>query len=280
MNGNISASSLTVGSTLTVPAGNTISVSPGPNSVGTLVRAPVSVPAPCDCAAQPRIDIPAIVAEQATGNDNTTIGLTPGSLMGLSTSTTRTLPCGRYYVTGMQTTGGAHLTLNVTGRVALFVDGDVVVSGNFSVTLASGAELDLFIARDVNVMGTLMIGDPSHAARTRVYVGGDQSIALSNTAAIAANLYAPTSALQVSGALEVYGSLFSENIQASDRVTVHYDRAVLGAAADCDQPPSCQSCLDCGNQACRNGACSPCTTTADCCAPLECIAGVCSVEIL
>ncbi len=37
----------------------------------------------------------------------------------------------------------------------------------------------------------------------------------------------------------------------------------------------CNTCLDCDNQACLSGACGACTNSSQCCAPLECVNGVC-----
>lgn len=37
----------------------------------------------------------------------------------------------------------------------------------------------------------------------------------------------------------------------------------------------CESCMDCEGQACMDYECGACITTADCCAPLVCSAGVC-----
>lgn len=46
--------------------------------------------------------------------------------------------------------------------------------------------------------------------------------------------------------------------------------------ADTGAPPQgCNTCLDCGGQACKNGNCGDCTSSADCCAPLVCSGGSC-----
>ncbi|MGH7272633.1 MAG: hypothetical protein ACREJ3_19560, partial [Polyangiaceae bacterium] len=76
---------------------------------------------------------------------------------------------------------------------------------------------------------------------------------------------------------------------------IHYDLAVLqqgnscppsgGGTADAgpgssgsgDAGPMCGSCRDCLNQACSNGKCSSCISSADCCSPLVCgVDGVCA----
>ncbi len=39
----------------------------------------------------------------------------------------------------------------------------------------------------------------------------------------------------------------------------------------------CSTCSDCGGQACVNHQCGSCLTSSDCCAPLLCVAGVCTL---
>jgi hypothetical protein len=279
VDGSITASALTVAGTLTVPEALAIDVSPGPLSVGNTVRGAVDVAPPCDCAPERRLDVDALAAARRVDNDNAAIGLTAGALVGLASDTSRSLPCGRYYLDAIDTS--AHVTLEVTGRVALFIAGNILALGDLTITLGAGAELDVFVAGDVRVDGRFVIGDPARAARTRLYIGGTQSIALSADASIAANVYAPGAALQASAPLEVFGSIFAEQLAASASVTLHYDRAVLGAASTCVLPSTCESCADCQNQSCNaGGVCGACTTSSDCCAPLECVGGVCMVEII
>jgi hypothetical protein len=38
----------------------------------------------------------------------------------------------------------------------------------------------------------------------------------------------------------------------------------------------CNSCIDCNGQACINNVCGSCTSSAQCCAPLTCVGGVCT----
>ncbi|HEX4406912.1 MAG TPA: hypothetical protein VH560_18870, partial [Polyangia bacterium] len=53
-----------------------------------------------------------------------------------------------------------------------------------------------------------------------------------------------------------------------------------GAPAPDAGAPGCNSCKDCGNQACVNGACGTCRTSSDCCSPLICKSGSCVANII
>jgi hypothetical protein len=263
-NGNVTldtGASLSVVGTVHLPAGDTAT-----GVQGTVVNGPVQVAPPCDCSSP--IDVGSVVAAFATNNDDAAIGLTPGATL----AGTVALPCGRYYVASI---AGTDATLQVNGRVALFVAGDVNVTQSLAVQLAPSAELDLFVAGNFSVIGSLAVGDANAAARTRLYVGGT-TLTLSATATpLAADVYAPNAVLQLAADLEMWGALFAKTMQFSGAFTLHYDTSVLQLAQSGGCAPggkSCTTCNDCSGAtpACKSGTCAPCATTADCCAPLVC----------
>jgi hypothetical protein len=227
--GNVNLASLTVAGTLTVPAGNTIS---GTVTAGATVRGPVNITSPCACAQSDLVDIAAFVAAHKTDNDDAAIGLDPTRLTNYTGDVTLDLPCGVYYIGPVS--GSGALTLRVTGRVAVLVDGDVTATHPLTAELdTDDAELDLMIGGTLIANADLMIGRADHPARTRLYVGGSGTIQLSGTSQLAANLYAPLAPLAVSGGATVYGSLFVRLLQQSAPVMIHYDVDVLRADVDC-----------------------------------------------
>jgi hypothetical protein len=272
-NGNVvvdTGASLAVVGTVHVPPGDTAS-----GVQGSVVNGPVAVGPPCDCAHP--IDVAAVVAAFAGDNDDASIGLAPDAMLVGTVS----LPCGRYYVGGVQ---GSSVTLLVNGRVALMVNGDIDVTQALKIALAPGAELDLFVKGNFSVMGSLEVGDSGAPARTRLYVGGT-IFALSATAApLAANVYAPNATLQLASGLEMSGAFFAQAMQLSGDFTVHYDTSVLQVAqgSGCATGGgACTTCDDCGGAtpACKAGTCAPCATNDDCCAPLVCDAGRCVLTL-
>ncbi len=260
-----SGGSLTVGGIVYLPAGDTAA---GVAADGGIVTAAVSVAPPCDCT--PHFDIGTIVAGFASGNDD---GPLPVTMLDNPTKTVA-LPCGRYYVDGIH---GGPVTLDVSGRVVLAVGGDVSVTGDLTITLEPGAELDLFVAHDVTLTGSnVVIGDTASPARARVYVNGN--FTMSASAMVSANLYAPHAILALSSDFTMRGALFAQELQLSGAFTIHYDTSVLQVPGTSGCQPtggSCSSCNDCSGAtpACRGGTCKPCVTDADCCAPLRCARG-------
>ena len=268
--GNVSSTStIGIGGALHVPPPSTVGAGV---TYGGLAREAVNVPVPCDCMQRVQIK-PIVAAHRPPTNDDGTVGLSPMALANLSTPLRVDLPCGQYYLSRIATT--FPLAIVAHGRTALYVDGDVVASAFLALTAASGAELDVFIAGAFMPSGSLVIGSANYPALTRVYVGA-KPVLVPATASIAGSIYS-TGPLTW-GPAEMYGALFAGDFVASQTAAaIHYDRALANAADACPARAGspCATCADCSNQACVNGSCGACASTADCCAPLICSAGQC-----
>jgi hypothetical protein len=251
------------------PSGRTLATFP--DIGGTTDRTPFTVEPPCACDPADLVDIAAIVQEGMIHNDNADVGLDPRALenvVGLDVDIT--LPCGRFYLTRIGGLGS--ITVHVTGRTALFVDGDVNALGVFDIDLDPGAEIDIFVRGDLLSIGAGSYGDRAYPARTRIYVGGSGDVTLVGATGFVGNVYAPRARITAAGATIVYGSLFGRVIDMPGYLDVHYDRAILDVDADCPPPGECgcdvAACPD--DRACVGGMCTSCTADADCCAPLVC----------
>jgi hypothetical protein len=283
--GNIAASGapMTFYKDLTAPPGTTRS-----NVVvkGTVHNGSVSVAPPCDSCGSTQINVAQIVDHYASAanNDNAAIGLAPGALTNVRGDARLDLPCGYYYLDGISAKGS--VTIYAHGHTALFLGGDV--SANVaSFTLDSTATFDVFVKGTITTQADLIVGNPNYAALSRTYVAGS-GLGLNGEAHISGLLYASNSNIEVQSHLTVYGAIYCQNFNdTGDNTDIHYDRSALkldteccppgGASPQCPNtpPPTCQSCKDCGNQACVQGSCGPCSTSADCCSPLVCQSGTC-----
>ncbi len=274
--GDVSVNSLTVDGTLTLPADSQLNAAA--SSVASTTRAPVVVDPPCDCDGS-RVDVEGIIAEGATVADNDAINLPTDALVNVQGTEQFTLPCGRYLFDAVQGSGSVELVL--TGRVVLLIDGPISLNGDFNVSLQDGAEVDIFVAENINVSGALNLGDVAAPSLSRVYVGGNGSINLSSGAQVAGNIFAPTAELVTAGDVELFGSIQARRISTSGALDVHFDTAILEGDDECVSDEPCTSCEDCNNQACNDGECGACETDADCCAPLVCNEfGECIAEII
>jgi hypothetical protein len=227
--GNITLASLTVAGMLTYPSTATTT---GTITAGSTLRQAVTITPPCACGASDLVDIAAFVANHRTDNNDASIGLSPARLTDYVGDASVDLPCGIYYVGPVR--GDGALVLRITGRVALLVDGDFALGAPLTIELATeDAELDLMIAGLVSSNARIMIGDPDHPSRTRIYVGGSGTIPLSGDSLIAANVYAPKSSIALSAPSTIYGSLFIRRIDQAGPLTIHYDEDVLRSDVGC-----------------------------------------------
>lgn len=241
-------------------------------SYGKLTEGKVTLSPPCDCDPSQLLDIAKLVAWAKDHNDNAVRMLDVDAFGQLAKDTTITLDCGRYYLSGVSAVGRA-LTLKLKGRVALFVDGAFLADA-LNIELERGAEIDLYVSGNFIIDKTTSLGDPTRPRAVRVYVGGAGNVLLGNESnTFVGNLYAPRASVLADPKLEVYGSIFANNVIGS-RLVVHYDRGIQRAGDDChaEEPPTCDTCSDCndGKVCGQAGECTSCTSDAQCCAPLAC----------
>jgi hypothetical protein len=233
-----------------------------------------AVPRPCACDPAALVNVAGFIAAFRERNDNAAIGLDARALDSYAGAASLALPCGRYYLT--RAAGDGPLALEVGGRVALFVGGDLSLGGDLSIAIAPGAELDLFVGGNVNVAGAFGKGAEQAPSRVRTYVAGGGTLNLQGPATLGGNLYAPRAELVAARGAEVFGSVFARRVSAAGPLTLHYDASVLASACPPSSgPAACLSCEGCGNQACIEGACGACRSDADCCSPLKCSGGRC-----
>src|SRR5207248_693596 len=134
--GNVSGRFQIGGDLHTLPG---TSVDPATTVAGRTVRETVPIDPPCPCSPSDLVDIAGLVSWGATHNDNATLmGFDPAAWAAGAGPSRMVLPCGRYYVTGIQSSG---LTIRAEGRVVLFVGADIRASSGLSIEIAPGAEL-------------------------------------------------------------------------------------------------------------------------------------------
>jgi hypothetical protein len=242
------------------------------------VNAAVSVPPPCDCGADELVPVADYVSWASANNHNDLIGLDPDLLNPVASPTRIDLPCGIYYLSAVDAM--SPVVIAVHGRASLFIAGDLASISTLTIAVDSTAELNLFVAGTIATTDKLKVGSASYPALTRVYLGGSESLTLSNNTQIGAFIYAAYGLVETLNELNVFGGLYAGDFISTDDVWIHYDREVLVAGEDCSEPgdpggATCDSCLDCGNQACVDGECGACTDSSACCAPLECVNGEC-----
>jgi hypothetical protein len=251
------------------------SVTALPLVAGTESQEAVTTPQPCACAAGELLDVKGLVDRIRIDNDNSRLGINSTALAAVSGTTVLKLPCGRIFLD--QVNGVGDVTIDVLGRLALFVGGSLNLAGALAFRLAPGAEVDVYVANDVAVKGQLTLSTTDRPSAGRLFVGGSGDIEL--TTPWIGNLYAPRCRVGSAVALEAWGSIFCRDFSAASSAKVVFDRAIVDAGRTCAPLPQQGNCSRCGwcsgGTACVAGACGPCRQDGDCCGQSVCTNGSC-----
>jgi hypothetical protein len=219
-----------IGGTLHVPEG--ANLAPGVDAAD-VVDEPVTIDAPCGCAAGPLLDVTQLVENRAALNDDARIQLQPDAFSDGNGPESLDLPCGQYFLKSLTTPDGVELELLVHGRVALFVGGDVQLGNGLRVTLDTGAELDLIVAGDFAVQSGTVGAEASELVRLWL---GSATIRLGSMAALSASVYAPSATLLGDGDLGMRGALLVGSLSVPGDVSIHYDADLLYDGLSCGAP--------------------------------------------
>jgi len=242
---------------------------------GKLVTQPVTVAPPCDCTT--KIPVAAYVAAAKTTNDDQSIGLDPGILAQTNPPARIDLPCGSYYLTGFSLNGSSAIVVH--GKTAIFIDGNVDTSGflEFGIDTTMASELDVFISGTLTSSSQFKFGSPNAPALARLYIGGTQPFTMSSGIVVAGEIWVGNAPVDWTAQTDMFGAIFAGDFTSTAKLNLHHDQGVDNVGSPCGPPDGggCGSCKDCGNQACINGTCGQCTSSAQCCPPLVCQNGTC-----
>ncbi len=163
---------------------------PGPN-MAVSMNGNAAVTGSTDAAETPRV-LPPVTLPSAA--------MLLGALQ-LSGNNTRTLTAGTYVATSMSITGNGKLIIDSSGGpVNLFVTGSISVAGNGIANLS---------------------GVPQNFALTQA---GGADVSFSGNANFIGTVYAPDSALSVSGNGDLYGAFCGDAITINGNGGIHFDK--------------------------------------------------------
>lgn len=143
----------------------------------------------------------------ATTNNNgyapsaASAGISSGSL-NVDKNKTLILPAGNYYVKDFNVSAGG--TLSFTGPATVYIYGNLTMGGNAETSGSLPTNLNIVMCPDAS-------GNPPGS----VSIGGGS--------ALYADIYAPQSALVMSGSGDLYGSVVALSIDMTGSSAVHYD---------------------------------------------------------
>jgi hypothetical protein len=185
---------------------------------------------PCACGAADRLDVVAEVARAKAKHDNESAGLPSLDLLG---EANLKLGTGRYYFAGVSTLGDT--TIEVSGAVVIYVDGDLDSVGAQNLVLAPGATLDLLVAGDVNLVGDTNFG--GEPGRFRLYVGGNSPVAVAvGDQTFRGSLYAAEAEVSFVGDTKIEGALFAKSLSGVGTLEIVQAESAVPSPTMCGGP--------------------------------------------
>lgn len=149
-------------------------------------------------------------------------GLASQGTMKLSGGTT-TLAGGSYVYDSISTSGQS--SLQITGAVTLYLNGDLSVSGQSSIQLSPGASLTIYqsSAGSIKVSGGGFVNQTADPKNLFVYSASTTDVDISGGSDFYGAVYAPQALFKPSGGSQFYGSFIAGSVQISGGATFHYD---------------------------------------------------------
>lgn len=231
---------VSVGGTHTVPEGTDLSSVESTNDV---VTADVDVEAPCDCSQN--IDYDELRAEfrdvdgdgdddyegfdwdgddyegfdwdESTDDERQHIYPTPPFLLhDLEEEHVVHLGCGSYYLDTIDS--AAPLTIVAVGDVAIFVDGDVTVSGPLVLKTTDDGSLELYVAGAFRPTNSVDIGIEAEPDAVRLYVRDETRLA--GPTSLHGTVYAPGAPFIADNTLTSDGAIFAHRLDFAGPVEI------------------------------------------------------------
>ena len=190
---------------------------------------------PARCTPQDglQLDIASAVKARATDNDN---ALAPSAIERLRHFTGTgdvniSLPCGRYYVTGLE--GDGQVLIHAQGNVALFIDGNVQLERRLRIEAEGNARVSLVVNGAFNVAREgLQLGQLADS-RHLLAVARQVHLEADGESVIGGALYAPASEVLITHKLSLSGALFMNSGRLFGETALTYAPAVTLAADSC-----------------------------------------------
>lgn len=206
----------------------------GDESIGSVGSYPGDAGPPCNCDGPQLFDVGRAVADARADNDNEAAGLPVGGIAQVG-SLALELASGRYYLGDIQSVGD--LTFDITGNVALFIDGSIDAVGESAFRIAEGGSLDLYIAGSVQTVGNVTFGSAVDPSAFRLLVGGTGAALVNvGSQSFFGQIYAPRADIDYVGDTQVVGALVARSLIGVGQLDVVYGGPVQTPVETCLEP--------------------------------------------
>lgn len=221
---------LHIGGTLHLPSTANMGLA---TTAAMTTREAVTVGDPCDCTVP--FDVGGVIQTLSTTNDNASLPnpLNPNRLMTPGGAVSLDIPCGSYFLNGINSLSPINLAIH--GRAVLAIGGDILLSFGMTIIMDPGAELDLLVFGGITSYGMVPVG-AYQAASLRIWMAGSSPLTFYGHPTIGGLFEAPLAPVSAPGGMEVDGSIVAASITLGDEVKVHYDPLTATSGVECGDP--------------------------------------------
>lgn len=143
-------------------------------------------------------------------------------------SKTTTLTSGTYSASSLKMASKA--TLTIKGDVVIYVAGDIDITGQAKVSIPTGSSLTIYQSgstSDFKFAGGSTVNQEQLAANMKIYSNA-ASGTLTGNADLYASVYAPKTAIKITGTSGLFGSTIAKTIDIQGTPFFHYDETLGG----------------------------------------------------
>lgn len=126
---------------------------------------------------------------------------------------------------------GGSVTLDVTGDVVLYVDGDFTMGGTAAINIQPGATLTIYQGpgdHDFSAGGTGFVNADGLPTNLQVYSAAAGDVSIGGTADFYGAVYAPEADVTLLGTADTYGAFVGNTVKTVGTSSFHYDEALGG----------------------------------------------------
>ena len=115
-------------------------------------------------------------------------------------------------------------TITISGDVVLYVNGDILISGNAMIDIPVGSSLTIYSSGTIHMAGQGIVNQNAKPENLVIY-GTDHcsDVHFSGQADFYGAMYAPKADFDFSGQADIYGSMISNTVDISGQGNIHYD---------------------------------------------------------
>ena len=123
--------------------------------------------------------------------------------------------------------GSSSSSIIVTGDAALWVTGDVNLSGGGYIQIMPGARLRLYVGGSASFSGGGIVNSTGFAANLSIIgLSSSTSVSFSGNSDFAGTINSPQAAITVGGGASIYGAFIGRTVRLNGTPTLHYDQAL------------------------------------------------------